>query len=238
MRHGPLAAGFLVAALAIAKPALADVTVDFHFSGGGINTSGTLTYDPSMADAISGGFAVTGITGVFSDSNIGITNDPISGLVASTGNATPAGTAPFPTAMSYFFVQNGVNDGTPNAAPFASYDNLYYPDGSPIVCTGYNGAGGTLDVYGLLFGIEPAGSSVAPGAGLVVDLFSNGFNSGFLPPGVPVYGAAVVDSINQYDYVSAGIAAPEPTTWAMLLIGFAGLGFAGARKVRAVASGA
>ena len=33
-------------------------------------------------------------------------------------------------------------------------------------------------------------------------------------------------------------AVPEPSTWAMMLLGFAGLGFAGYRKAKAVASAA
>jgi hypothetical protein len=36
------------------------------------------------------------------------------------------------------------------------------------------------------------------------------------------------------DYVSGGVTAstPEPSTWAMMILGFAGLGFAGYRKPR------
>ena len=33
----------------------------------------------------------------------------------------------------------------------------------------------------------------------------------------------------------AVVSAPEPSTWAMMLIGFAGLGFVGYRRARAVA---
>ena len=36
------------------------------------------------------------------------------------------------------------------------------------------------------------------------------------------------------DYVFAAI--PEPSTWAMMLLGFAGLGFAGYRKTRKAVS--
>ena len=35
-----------------------------------------------------------------------------------------------------------------------------------------------------------------------------------------------------YDLVGEIEAAPEPSTWAMMLLGFAGLGFAGYRKTR------
>jgi hypothetical protein len=71
-----------------------------------------------------------------------------------------------------------------------------------------------------------------------VDLFSNGL--GFGPPGA-VFGLAVVTSQTALDYVSAGVAAstPEPSTWAMMVLGFAGLGFAGylaSRKAAAIAA--
>jgi hypothetical protein len=51
------------------------------------------------------------------------------------------------------------------------------------------------------------------------------------------YGGGVVGSI----YTPAGLtvtiqSAPEPTTWAMMLIGFAGLGFAAYRKARPTAA--
>ena len=230
MRRGLIAATSLFAALALTGQARAAVTVPFHFFGGGINAWGTLTYDPSNADPISGGDAITAITGFFSDSNIGLRDVAITGLVPSTGNATPAGTSPYPEAMSYFFVTKGITPPPPNPPSSSlSYDNLYYPNGSPIVCGGYPGAGGVLDVYGLLFGLDVG--STTPGNGDVVDLFSNGFN--ILPAGVPIYGAVVADPTNQLDYVAAGVATPEPSTWAMLALGFAGVGCARFRKGRA-----
>ena len=50
----------------------------------------------------------------------------------------------------------------------------------------------------------------------------------------PIYGV-VVWADGAEDYTSArglSLAAPEPSTWAMMVIGFAGLGFAGYRKSR------
>jgi PEP-CTERM motif len=59
----------------------------------------------------------------------------------------------------------------------------------------------------------------------VVDLFSNGVGFGG-------FGLGLADVNHQYDYVGGGItlAVPEPSTWAMMALGFAGLGFAGYRK--------
>jgi hypothetical protein len=61
-----------------------------------------------------------------------------------------------------------------------------------------------------------------------VDLYSNAV------AGPGVYGV-VVWADGAGDYTSASglsLAAPEPSTWAMMVLGFAGLGFAGYRKSR------
>ena len=239
MKSGILSGISLAASLAFGQQALASspVTVNFHFAGGGISTSGTLTYDLSSADPTSGGYTLTGITGFFSDPGLGISNAAIENLVATDGSAPPAGTtvgsgastAYYPNAMSLFSVSNPMNltDGEGNVIASLSYDNLYYPGGSPIVCAGWTGSGTPIDTYGLLFNVA---------GGDVVNVFSNGYGTGVLPPGLPVFGAAVVDPDNNLQaYVGAGISAPEPSTWAMLLVGFAGLGFAGARTVRRAA---
>ena len=44
----------------------------------------------------------------------------------------------------------------------------------------------------------------------------------------------VATSSTALDYVGDGVTAstPEPSTWAMMVLGFAGLGFAGYRKSR------
>ena len=56
---------------------------------------------------------------------------------------------------------------------------------------------------------------------------------------VPVY---YLDSSSQYVSASGdqiiGVSAPEPSTWAMMLVGFAGLGFAGCRRARRAAAAA
>jgi hypothetical protein len=113
---------------------------------------------------------------------------------------------------------------------FVTYDNLFWPGNAPATASDFPGAGTFLDIYGLAFTI---------GGGTVVDLFSYGL--GFGPPGA-VFGLAVVTSQTTLDYFpNAGIAAstPEPSTWAMMILGFAGLGFAGyraSRKATAIAA--
>ena len=185
----------IVGALALAAPTVAAAdTFSFSYGGAGWSAAGTLTYDTSLLDPISGGATITGITGTFSDAAEGLSDVSITGLVAATGNATPAGVAPFPAAMSYFST--------------VSYDDLFYPGGSPIVCDDYPFSGGDLDVYGVLFTVEGF-------ANHAIDLYSAGDVG---PEGAIIYGIAV--------------GAPEPATWAMMGIGFAALGFAGYRQRR------
>ena len=108
---------------------------------------------------------------------------------------------------------------------FLTYDNLYWPGGAPATASDFDGAGGRLDIYGLMFGI---------GGGRVVDLFDNGVGA---VTGIDYggYGVAVaVTHVKGLDYVANGVTVgiPEPSTWAMLLFGFAGLAFAGYRGSR------
>jgi hypothetical protein len=69
------------------------------------------------------------------------------------------------------------------------------------------------------------------GGGMVVDLFDNGVGA---ITGIDYggYGVGVATSDIALDYVSGGVTAstPEPSTWAMMILGFAGLGFVGYRS--------
>ena len=68
------------------------------------------------------------------------------------------------------------------------------------------------------------------GADTAVDLYSNGV--GFAPPGLE-FGAVIANHDTLLDSVSnIALSTPEPSTWAMMVLGFAGLGFAGYRKAR------
>ena len=76
------------------------------------------------------------------------------------------------------------------------------------MCDDYPFSGGDLDIYGVLFKVDGF-------ANHAIDLYSAG---GVGQGGAIVYGVSV--------------AAPEPSTWAMLTLGFAALGFAGYRQRR------
>jgi hypothetical protein len=82
---------------------------------------------------------------------------------------------------------------------------------------------------------------VRPGEQRVMFTIADGYTVrlwgyGDVPGSGLTYGVVVTDRINAFDYtqfpgnISAAI--PEPSTWIMMLAGFAGLGFAGYRGSR------
>ena len=120
------------------------------------------------------------------------------------------------------------------ASTLLSYDNLFYTGaGSPVTCEGVPG-GGPLDNYGMLLRLAN---------GDVLDIYSDGGS------GSTIFGAAVASSTSILDYedtypgnpdwsgpaassLLTFAAAPEPSTWTMMMLGFAGVGFAGYRASR------
>jgi hypothetical protein len=67
------------------------------------------------------------------------------------------------------------------------------------------------------------------GGGVVVDLFDNGVSP---TTGVNYggYGVVVANSDKALNYVGGGVVTPEPSTWAMMILGFCGLGFMAYRR--------
>ena len=109
---------------------------------------------------------------------------------------------------------------------FVTYDNLFWPGGRRATASDFDGAGGFLDNYGLMFTMAN---------GDVVDLFSNGVRRHYSHP----YGGLSASSRHIEYRIGLrrrrrrdGFDVPEPSTWAMMVLGFAGLGFAGYRKAR------
>ncbi|HWE49407.1 MAG TPA: PEP-CTERM sorting domain-containing protein [Bryobacteraceae bacterium] len=192
-------------AFAVLLPSLASAgTINFNFSGPGVSGTVQLTYGTATDATYPQAFEVTGITGTFSDSNNGldIVNASIGPLVAITHSTPEPTNLLAPNDFSRFAVAAGLpaeNNG------FLTYDNLYYPGGSPQTASDYPLHGGILDIYGLLFSI---------GGGTVVDLFSNGNITGTAPFD---YGVAVATSATALDYVSGGVTVtPEPGAFGLL----------------------
>ncbi len=264
VKCGVFAALPLIGALSLGSHAQAATTINWSIGGdGNVSAGGTLTYvrDPNAGPAFGdpsqnavpvsspySGFVgvadpenaslITGATGVFSDKALGITNEAITGVVAD--NYLPHFAPDWTIPYSFSYYTSDPNN--PNT--WVSYDNLFYADGSsPQTCTlpPPGDYGGFFDNYGVMISLANRD---------VVDLYSNGdtlaVSSDPANPAPPLspapyfYGVVVVSN-GVPDYTSASglaLATPEPTTWAMMLAGFAGLGFAGyrgARKSTAVA---
>lgn len=210
----------LVGATAFGSVSHAATTV-FSFSGGPFSGSGTLTYAPDVSPPDPnplcgqpgqnacradppGAFAITDISGTFSDSNLGISNATITGLVpiSPTNEHNPTFDPLVPSSLSF-------------VGPL-SYNNLFFPNGSPIDCD-YPFFGTFLDVFGVAFTITGGDTVVFWGDGAEPSLGRT-------------YGVGVTDGTTTLDYQFDGVSAtpsvPEPSTWALMLFGTAALGSA------------
>ncbi len=195
-------------------------TVDFNFVGHGVSGALVLTYGLATDSIYPDAFEFTGISGTFTDTNNGlnIINAPVGPLVAVTHDAPEPGNLLAPHDFSKFAVASGLPDDNHG---FLTYDNLFWPGGSPQTATDYPPHGGLLDIYGLMFSI--------PG-GVVVDLFSNGAG----PNGIGDYGVGVATASTALDYVGSGVSVPEPGSAWLLGGGLLGLlaGIGRARRLR------
>ena len=190
----------------------------FSFSGSGVSGAITLTYGSATDSKYPTAYEITEISGTFSDANIGVSNASVTGLTPI--NNPPATPEPGNNLAPHDFSRFAVASGLPSINNgFLTYDNLYWPGGSPQTAFDYPFGGGFLDIYGLMFTIT---------GGDVVDFFSYGYT----PAPGPIYGVAVATSAQALDYVGGVDAVPEPSTWLTMLLGFAGLGFVGHRTSR------
>jgi PEP-CTERM motif len=246
----------LIGALTITSYAQA---YTFTLTGGGMSASGWFDTGPDPYVGSSFGTGYTTIPGIpptyqgladplnaqsilkaggtFSDSNIGLANVKITGVVPNNYLPHFDQDPNIPYSFSWY-----TGTGFPaGSSTLLSYDNLFYTDpGSPVTCIGVP-AGGLLDNYGMLMTLAN---------GDVIDIWSDGGS------GSMIYGAAVADASAILDYQDpypgnpawvpapgfpqtttnlTFTAVPEPSTWAMMVLGFAGLGFAGYRTSRKAA---
>ncbi|HEX4740803.1 MAG TPA: PEP-CTERM sorting domain-containing protein [Caulobacteraceae bacterium] len=219
-----VAAGALAAAAVLASSAQAAVS-HFEFSGGGVSGSGFFTIAPNVsppdpnplcgmpgqnacrADPPSA-WKITGVTGTFSDPAAGITNAAITGLIpiSPANERDPTFDPAVPTSLSFL-------DFSPSN--YLSYDNLFFPAGSPIDCA-FPFTGTYVDPFGAVFTVA---------GGYIVDLWGDG---DYLGKGTTTYGVALVQGENELFYAFSGIngGVPEPATWGLMLLG---VGLLGAR---------
>ncbi len=207
MRHKVLIYAASLVLASLATRANAD-TFQFTFGGPGVSGAVSLTYGTATDAKYPQAFEVTGISGTFSDSNIGITGASITGL-EPVNHATPEpGNTLAPNDFSRFAVASGL---PAQSNGFITYDNLFWPGGSPQTGSDYPFFGGFEDVYGLLFDL---------GNGQVVNFWSNGITPGAVSPD---YGVAVASSSTSLDYVGGGVSiTPEPGTFGLLGTGLLG----------------
>lgn len=229
MRHQLKMISALIGAASLAFQAHA-ATFAFNFAGSDVsgsieltyalnpNTGGPLGTSPNAVDPI-GSYIVTGITGSFSDGRIGL-QSTITGIVPSQpANPTPDNLLA-PHSFGFFPIGGGIP--TPGGtAPGFSYDNLFYPGGSPQVASDYPPHGGVFDIYGLVFTLAD---------GKAVNMWSAGdFGGG------ATYGVGVTDGRSVLDYVESGIAltpVPEPGAWILMISGFGLIGAMARRRNR------
>ena len=185
---------------------------NFNFSGAGLGGSLKLTYGAATDAKYPNAFKVTGISGTFFDTNNGLNiNTTVTGLVPITQSTPDATNLLAPKDFSRYAVASGLpafHNG------FITYTNLFWPGGSPATASDYPGAGGFLDIYGLMFTI---------GGGRTVNLWSNGDFGGGAD-----YGVWVVTPQAVLDAVGEGVAVtvtPEPGAFwlfgggALMLVG-------------------
>ena len=156
---------FGIFALALAAPAQA-ANIGLNLTGPGVAGSIALTYGPATDSKYPNAFEITTISGTFSDTNnsLAINNASITSLVGITHDTPEASNLLAPHDFSRFAVATGL---PPMNNGFLTYDNLYWPGGSPQTASDYPVSGGLFDIYGLMFTLS---------TGQTVDLFSNGIS--------------------------------------------------------------
>jgi hypothetical protein len=166
-----------------------------------IGSANATTFDWSFSGDAS--FGITG-SGTLTANEIGgqYVVDTISGLVSDSCTETPC-------VPQYHSILGLLT-------PHQTYASIGDIGGDNVI---FPAAASTLDKQGIVFSIGGVGSDPCfSDAGCYMNLYAN--PGGFLPYELLVSNAGA----NGVDFVLTA-AVPEPFTWAMMMIGFAGIGF-------------
>lgn len=237
VKTGPFLAGAIVMLLMLAPSAQA-TTVEIGFTGAMGSGHASLTVgpdntgvEPAGPSDPAGAQLISDASGTFSNSTFG--NVTITGVQPRNfalpfdmqSGCTPyaacwhPGYLPFPASFSQFAA--GGTSAQDNGV--ITYDDLFYPDGSPQTCWDYPFFGGFLDPYGVMFSLSNGG---------YLDLWSFGVvPSGFFGPGSGglTYGMAVIQSVPGEGYMVlpgppfAAASVPEPDSFWLFAAGLLGL---------------
>lgn len=208
MRIGSFLAAFFIPAVALSLPAkadvilMADLTID-HCTGG--CSSGTIPFGTVTASQVSQGADVV-VTVSLADSY-------------SFQNSTAFDAFAFNPTFSFNYVTPLQTNFAPGTALPTGQDGF----GNFTQGLTFGGTAGTVQT--LTFTLDPTDTNFL----LSAAAFTNSTN----PPGdTPALFAADILGNGKTGNVGATVVAavPEPSTWAMLIIGFVGLGFMAYRR--------
>jgi PEP-CTERM motif len=227
-----LIAVLLGAGLTVAAASAHAGTIDINL---GASSEDFTLYGMGASDA-NGGF------GTYTVGQGSSTFDGTTSTFTLSGSIT--GGSPGFGSGTYAFVTTYLGADTPTAGPSAPFafanpadpEEFFYASLSPSTSM-------VLDLFG-----TPTGDHVIPL--VTAGMFDGpGFSFAFVSPsctGIAVCdqaGVGLTPGSSIFGAVTIGVSittadTPEPSTWAMMLLGFAGLGFAGYRRTRIAVSAA